>query len=289
MRYYGSVYRPPSEAYSLIVQVTYGCSHNTCAFCGMYKEKRFALRPLAEVLEDFHLARQYYRNVGRIFLADGDALIRKVSDLVTILDTIRELFPECERVSSYASPSSLQIRTDEELQLLRDKGLTLLYMGLESGCDDVLKLMRKGHTSAEIVECGQKVKRNGIGLSVTAITGLGGPELMEAHAVDTAKALNAMNPEYIDILTLVVEDGTPLQDWVREGKFHLLTPAQVLQETKLMVESFDSPGSVFRMNHASNYLSLKGTLNEDKEAMLAQIRRAERHMETLRPEGWRQV
>ena len=289
MRYYGSVYRPPSEAYSLIVQVTYGCSHNTCAFCGMYKEKRFALRPLAEVLEDFHLARQYYRNVGRIFLADGDALIRKVSDLVTILDTIRELFPECERVSSYASPTSLQIRTDEELQLLRDKGLTLLYMGLESGCDDVLKLMRKGHTSAEIVECGQKVKRNGIGLSVTAITGLGGPELMEAHAVDTAKALNAMNPEYIGILTLVVEDGTPLQDWVREGKFHLLTPAQVLQETKLMVENFDSPGSVFRMNHASNYLSLKGTLNEDKEAMLAQIRRAERHMETLRPEGWRQV
>ena len=279
MRYYGSVYRPPSEAYSLIVQVTYGCSHNTCAFCGMYKEKRFALRPLAEVLEDFHLARQYYRNVGRIFL------IRKVSDLVTILDTIRELFPECERVSSYASPSSLQIRTDEELQLLRDKGLTLLYMGLESGCDDVLKLMRKGHTSAEIVECGQKVKR----LSVTAITGLGGPELMEAHAVDTARALNAMNPEYIGILTLVVEDGTPLQDWVREGKFHLLTPAQVLQETKLMVESFDSPGSVFRMNHASNYLSLKGTLNEDKEAMLAQIRRAEQHMETLRPEGWRQV
>ena len=289
MRYYGSVYRPPSEAYSLIVQVTYGCSHNTCAFCGMYKEKRFALRPLAEVLEDFHLARQYYRNVGRIFLADGDALIRKVSDLVTILDTIRELFPECERVSSYASPTSLQIRTDEELQLLRDKGLTLLYMGLESGCDDVLKLMRKGHTSAEIVECGQKVKRNGIGLSVTAITGLGGPELMEAHAVDTAKALNAMNPEYIGILTLVVEDGTPLRDWVREGKFHLLTPAQVLQETKLMVESFDSPGSVFRMNHASNYLSLKGTLNEDKEAMLAQIRRAERHMETLRPDGWRQV
>ena len=289
MRYYGSVYRPPSEAYSLIVQVTYGCSHNTCAFCGMYKEKRFALRPLAEVLEDFRLARQYYRSVGRIFLADGDALIRKVSDLVTILDTIRELFPECERVSSYASPSSLQIRTDEELQLLRDKGLTLLYMGLESGCDDVLKLMRKGHTSAEIVECGQKVKRNGIGLSVTAITGLGGPELMEAHAVDTAKALNAMNPEYIGILTLVVEDGTPLQDWVREGKFHLLTPAQVLQETKLMVESFDSPGSVFRMNHASNYLYLKGTLNEDKEAMLAQIRRAEQHMETLRPEGWRQV
>ena len=289
MRYKGSVYRPPSEAYSLIVQVTYGCSHNTCAFCSMYKEKHFAIRPLEEVLEDFRIARGVYRRVDRVFLADGDALVRKANELYTILDTIRELFPECERVTSYASPASIRIRTEEELRTLRDKGLTLLYMGLESGCDDVLKLMRKGHTSAEIVECGQKVKRNGIGLSVTAITGLGGPELMEAHAVDTAKALNAMNPEYIGILTLVVEDGTPLQDWVREGKFHLLTPAQVLQETKLMVESFDSPGSVFRMNHASNYLSLKGTLNEDKEAMLAQIRRAEQHMETLRPEGWRQV
>ena len=287
MRYYGSVYRPPSEAYSLIVQVTYGCSHNTCAFCGMYKEKRFALRPLQEVLEDFRLARQYYRNVGRIFLADGDALIRKVSDLVTILDTIREFFPECERVSSYASPSSLQIRTDEELQLLRDKGLTLLYMGLESGCDDVLKLMRKGHTSAEIVECGQKVKRNGIGLSVTAITGLGGPELMEAHAVDTAKALNAMNPEYIGMLTLMVEPETPLYDWVRDGSFQLLTQPQVLEETRLLMEHLDSPGSVFRMNHASNYLVLKGTLNRDKEAMLRTIDAAEHDLSRLRPEEWR--
>ena len=289
MRYYGAVYRPPSEAYSLIVQVTYGCSHNTCAFCSMYKEKRFALRPLDEVLEDFHIARQTYRHVDKVFLADGDALVRKASELYTILDTIRELFPECERVTSYASPASIRIRTDEELRTLRAKGLTMVYMGLESGCDEVLKLMRKGHMSAEIIEMGQKVRRNGIALSVTAITGLGGPELLEQHAIETARAFNAMNPEYIGILTLVVEEGTPLQDWVREGKFRLLTPAQVLQETKLMVENFDSPGSVFRMNHASNYLSLKGTLNEDKEAMLSQIRQAEQHMETLRPEGWRQV
>ena len=289
MRYYGSVYRPPSEAYSLIVQVTYGCSHNTCAFCGMFKEKRFAIRPLEEVLEDFRMARRMYRKVGRIFLADGDALIRKAGELEIILDTIRELFPECERVSAYASPSSLLIRTDEELQTLRDKGLTLLYMGLESGSDAVLKLMRKGHDAAEIVAMGQKVHRNGMGLSVTAITGLGGPELMEEHAIGTAKALNAMNPEYIGILTLVVEDGTPLQQWVKDGSFRLLTPAQVLTETKLMVEQFDSPGSVFRMNHASNYLSLRGTLNQDKEAMLAAIREAEQHMDSLRPEGWRMV
>ena len=287
MRYYGSVYRPPSEAYSLIVQVTYGCSHNTCAFCSMYKEKRFALRPLEEVLEDFRIARQTYRHVDKVFLADGDALVRKASELYTILDTIRELFPECERVTSYASPASIRIRTDEELQTLRAKGLTMVYMGLESGCDEVLKLMRKGHMSAEIIEMGQKVRRNGIALSVTAITGLGGPELLEQHAIETAKAFNAMNPEYIGMLTLMVEPGTPLYDWVRDGDFRLLTQPQVLRETRLLVENLDSPGSVFRMNHASNYLVLKGTLNQDKEAMLRTIDAAEHDLSRLRPEEWR--
>ncbi len=287
MRYYGAVYRPPSEAYSLIVQATYGCSHNTCAFCSMYKEKRFALRPLVEVLEDFRIARQTYRRVDKVFLADGDALVRKASELYTILDTIRELFPECQRVTSYASPASIRIRTDEELQTLRAKGLTMVYMGLESGSDEVLRLMRKGHPAAEIIEMGQKVRRNGIALSVTAITGLGGPELLEQHAVETAKAFNAMNPEYIGMLTLMVEPGTPLYDWVREGKFQLLTQPQVLEETRLLVENLDSPGSVFRMNHASNYLVLKGTLNGDQAAMLAEIDRAEHDLSRLRPESWR--
>ena len=287
MRYYGAVYRPPSEAYSLIVQVTYGCSHNTCAFCSMYKEKRFALRPLDEVMEDFRIARRTYRHVDKVFLADGDALVRKASELYTILDTIRELFPECQRVTSYASPTSIRIRTDEELQTLRAKGLTMVYMGLESGCDEVLKLMRKGHMSAEIIEMGQKVRRNGIALSVTAITGLGGPELLEQHAIETAKAFNAMNPEYIGMLTLMVEPGTPLYDWVRDGDFRLLTQPQVLRETRLLVENLDSPGSVFRMNHASNYLVLKGTLNQDKEAMLRTIDAAEHDLSRLRPEAWR--
>ena len=194
MRYKGSVYRPPSEAYSLIVQVTYGCSHNTCAFCSMYKEKHFAIRPLEEVLEDFRIARGVYRRVDRVFLADGDALVRKANELYTILDTIRELFPECERVTSYASPASIRIRTEEELRTLRDKGLTMVYMGLESGCDDVLKRMRKGHMSAEIVEMGRKVRRCGMALSVTAITGLGGPELLERHAIETAEYLVMRQP-----------------------------------------------------------------------------------------------
>lgn len=287
MRYYGSVYRPPSEAYSLIVQVTYGCSHNTCAFCSMYKDKRFALRPLDEILEDFRLARNVYQRVGRVFLADGDALVRKASDLYTILDTVRELFPECERVTCYASPSSIRIRTEDELRTLRDKGLTMVYMGLESGSDAVLERMRKGHTAAEIVDMGRKVRRNGIALSVTAITGLGGAELLEEHAIETAKAFNGMNPEYIGLLTLMVEPGTPLYDWVQSGAFRLLDRVQVLEETRLLVDALDSPGSVFRMNHASNYLSLRGTLNADKEAMLAEIARAGQDLSRLRPEGWR--
>ena len=287
MRYVGSVYRPPSEAYSLIVQVTYGCSHNTCAFCSMFKEKRFAVRPLEEVLEDFRIARGIYRHVERVFLADGDALVRKASELYVILDTVRELFPECERVTCYASPSSIRIRTDEELRTLRAKGLTMVYMGLESGCDEVLKLMRKGHTAADIVAMGQKVRKNGIALSVTAITGLGGPELLERHAVEIAEAFNAMNPEYIGMLTLMVEPGTPLYDWLHDGSFQLLSQPQVLEETRLLMEHLDSPGSVFRMNHASNYLVLKGTLNQDKDAMLRTIDAAEHNLNLLRPEEWR--
>ena len=286
MRYKGSVYRPPSEAYSLIVQVTYGCSHNTCAFCSMYKEKHFAIRPLEEVLEDFRIARGVYRRVDRVFLADGDALVRKANELYTILDTIRELFPECERVTSYASPASIRIRTEEELRTLRDKGLTMVYMGLESGCDDVLKRMRKGHTAAAIVAAGQKARQAGLALSVTAISGLGSRELLRDHAVDTARALSAMKPEYIGLLTLMVEPGTPLEQWVREGSFRVLGPAEILQETALLLDHIDSEGSVFRMNHASNYLTLKGTLNRDLPALRQQVQEGLMG-HGLRPESWR--
>ena len=185
------------------------------------------------------------------------------------------------------SPAREAERRAEELRTLRDKGLTMVYMGLESGCDDVLKRMRKGHMSAEIVEMGRKVRRCGMALSVTAITGLGGPELLERHAIETAEAFNAMNPEYIGMLTLMVEPETPLYDWVRDGSFQLLTQPQVLEETRLLMEHLDSPGSVFRMNHASNYLVLKGTLNRDKEAMLRTIDAAEHDLSRLRPEEWR--
>ena len=271
MRYLGKVYRPPSEAYSLIVQVTYGCSHNRCAFCDMYDDKHFSMRPMEEIFEDFRMARQAYRRVERVFLADGDALMRRTSDLVEILDLIYGLFPECERVTSYASPGSLHAKSEEDLCLLRQKGLTMLYMGLESGCDAVLEKMTKGHTVASIVAAGQKARRCGFALSVTAISGLGSRELLREHAIDTARALSEMNPEYIGLLTLMVEPGTPLEKWVREGSFTVLGPADILRETELFLQHIDSPGSVFRMNHASNYLTLKGTLNEDREALLARV------------------
>ena len=216
MRYKGKVYRPPSEAYSLIVQVTYGCSHNRCAFCDMYDDKHFAMRPMEEIREDFEMARRVYRHVDRVFLADGDALMRKTDDLVQILGLVYGLFPECERVTCYASPTSLQIKSEEDLRLLREKGLKMVYMGLESGCDAVLERMNKGHTTAEIIAAGQKARRSGLQLSVTAISGLGSRELWREHAVETARAFNAMNPEYIGLLTLMVEPGTPLEKWVRE-------------------------------------------------------------------------
>lgn len=287
MRYFGSVYRPPSEARSLIVQVTYGCSHNTCAFCSMYKAKKFTLRPMEEILEDFRMARQAYSKVGRIFLADGDALIRPAADLERILEVIAELFPECERVTCYASPSSIHKRTPEELKRLRERNLTMVYMGLESGCDEVLKRMRKGHTAADIVAAGQKINAAGIDLSVTAISGLGGVELWREHAMDTAAALSAMKPAYIGLLTLMVEPGTPLYDWVEKGQFQLLDSHQVLEETALLVAQLDCEGAVFRMNHASNYLTLKGTLNEDKQALLKRIHSAMSGRTDLRPEYFR--
>lgn len=272
VRYKGKVYRPPSEAYSLIIQVTYGCSHNRCAFCDMYDDKHFAMRPMEEIREDFEQARRVYRRVERVFLADGDALMRKTDDLVQILGLVYGLFPECQRVTCYASPTSLQIKSEEELRLLREKGLKMVYMGLESGCDAVLERMDKGHTAAQIIAAGQKARRSGLQLSVTAISGLGSRELWREHAVETAQAFNAMNPEYIGLLTLMVEPGTPLEKWVREGSFYVLKPVEVMQEMELFLQHIDSPGSVFRMNHASNYLTLKGTLNQDRERLLQQVR-----------------
>ena len=274
MRYEGRVFRPPSEAYSLIVQVTVGCSHNKCTFCDMYKEKRFHLRKLEDVLEDFNIARRQYRYIERVFLADGDALIRKTEDLAVILKHIRKIIPECRRVTSYGSPKSILTKSPEDLALLHSLGLERIYLGLESGNEQVLKHINKGVTVEDIVRAGQMVKDAGMKLSVTAISGLGGTEMWKEHAIDTAKAFSRMKPDYIGLLTLMFEGDVPLRRECEEGKFHLLTATQVAKETLLMLEHIDSEGSVFRSNHASNYLTLKGTLNRDREAMCEQIRTA---------------
>src|SRR3712207_4725240 len=203
MRYEGTVYRPPSEAYSLIIQVTLGCSHNKCTFCNMYKDRNFKIKSLDEVFEDLELSRKYYKYVRRIFLADGDALILKTENLEKILMKIKELFPECERVSVYGTPADILRKSEEDLIKLKKLGLDIIYIGVESGSDEVLKDVNKGVTSEEIIKAGQKVKRTGIKLSATLISGLGGKEKSKLHAKESARVISAINPDYLDRKSVV--------------------------------------------------------------------------------------
>lgn len=274
MQYEGRIFRPPSEARSLIVQATVGCSHNRCTFCSMYKEKQFRLRDLQDVLTDLAEMAGLYPDVRRIFLADGDALILPMERLEAILTLIRERFACCERVGIYGSPRSILRKTPEDLRTLHELGLGIVYLGLESGSDEVLKRVNKGETADEIVAAGLKVKAAGIPLSVTAVNGLGGKELWREHAVGTGEAFTRMKPDYIGLLTLLLEGDVPLERDYKAGKFELLGPEETALETLVMLEHMDCEGSVFRSNHASNYISLRGTLNEDKENMMAQLRLA---------------
>lgn len=272
MHYYGAVYRPPSEAYSLIVQCTLGCSHNKCAFCNMYKDKKFSIRPVEEVLRDLAEARSYERRIERIFLADGDALILPMDYLLTVLDYIRDHFPTCKRVAAYATTKAIMRKTDDELRTLREHGLGIVYIGLESGNEELLKKFCKGVTAEEIVLNAIRCKQAGIATSVTAINGMAGANGdWQAHAIDTAKAVSRMKPDYIAFLTLRVYSGTPLHDWIASGEFKMMEPPELMRETRLFLEHIDSDGSVFRSNHASNYLPLGGTLNRDRETLIHTI------------------
>lgn len=272
--YEGRVFRPPSEAYSLIIQVTIGCSHNKCTFCDMYKEKSFRIRKLDEIKHDFDIARCAYRRVERIFLADGDALMCQTEHMAEILRYIRAVFPECERVTCYGSPASILVKKQEDLDMLHTLGLDMIYMGLESGSDEVLRRVNKGETADEIVRAGLMVKQAGMKLSVTCIAGLGSLELSEEHAIKTAEALSRMKPEYIGLLTLLFDLPTPLmQDW-KAGRFYLMNPVEIAQETLVLLEHIDCEGSVFRANHASNYVNLAGTLGQDREPMCQKLRAA---------------
>jgi len=275
MRYEGSVYRPPSEAYSLIVQATIGCAHNSCTFCSMFKDKQFRVRDIKEVLKDFDMARAYYKSVKRVFIADGDALVLANDKLVAILDYIQKLFPECERTTIYGSPQDVLRKSGKELAELRDKGVSIIYIGAESGSDKVLADIRKGSNRDEIIGAVRKIEAADIKSSVTFISGLGGKADWREHATETGAMISQMEPSYASLLTLMVEPSAPLYADVKSGKFELLSPEEVAEETILLIENtnVDKP-CVFRSNHASNYVSLKGDLPKDKGKMLKQLEKA---------------
>lgn len=288
MRYEGSIYRPPSEAYSLIVQVTIGCTHNKCRFCSMFKDKKFRIRDVEEVIEDLESARRYYRHVEKIFLADGDALCLSNAKLGVILDAISRLFPECERVAVYGTPKDVLMKSEDELNELKAKGIGIVYIGAESGSQEVLDRMDKGATREEIIEAVQKIERVGIKASVTFISGLGGRELLQKHALDTASMISEMGASYVGLLTLMVDPSAEIYDDINSGRFQLLSAEEVLEETYMMIENINlNKKCVFRSNHASNYVSLKGDLPNDKEKMLRDLKRAMENAGLIKSESFR--
>lgn len=275
MKYEGDVYRPPSEAKSLIIQLTIGCARNTCTFCAMYKREKFRIRELSEVIADLYWVKERYPfSFDRVFLADGDALIVKTDVLLAVLDKIYELFPHIRRVSTYGTAGDVLMKSHEELYMLRQHGLEMVYIGAESGSDKVLAAVDKRLTSAQMVEACHKLKAAGIKTSMTLITGLGGRADSVEHAIESARLVSATKPEYLGLLTLNLAPDAPLTRDYLSGKFETLGPIEFLREQKLFLENVDSEGTVLRSNHVSNYVSLAGTLNADREQMIEQLERA---------------
>ncbi len=272
MRYEGNVYRPPSEARSYILQCTIGCSHNRCTFCAMYQDKKYRVRDLGEVKNDIMLAKEYYRDLDKVFLADGDALAMDTSDLLEILEMLYQSFPSLKHVGIYASPDTILSKDISELTALKAAGITIAYLGVETGDPQLLEAIRKGVTYDEMVEAGKKIRQAGILLSVTILLGLAGrtPQTRE-HALNTARILNEINPDYVGALTLMLVPKTVLYHRMKKGEFELPGPFEILDELRLIIENLDVQETEFRSNHASNYLPIKGRLPRDKGKMLALI------------------
>lgn len=299
MYYAEPVYRPPSEAYSLLVQATVGCSSaaaGRCYFCNStvfnrtIPEKKFRIRPTREILEDIEIGgRQYGKGVDKIFLLDSNAMIIKTPELLRIVKKCYETFPELKQVACYACSEDILRKTDEELLELREAGLNLVFVGLESGDQEVLDLINKGTTVENQIEAVVKANKAGIQTSVTVILGLGGKRLSDQHAINTGKAATKMNPSFLAALTLMVVPGTVLDAMVKRGEFELVTdPIDVLKEVELIIKNTDAPGPVvFRTNHASNYLPLRGVLPDDKGRLLKTIRSAVKDPRVLRTEYMR--
>lgn len=290
MRYEGNIYRPPSEARSLLIQVTIGCAHNECTFCSMFKDKKFRVRPIEEVIEDLVAARKLYTAVRRIFLCDGDALCLSMDKLMKILNQISEIFPECERVTVYGSPQDVLAKTPEQLETLRDAGVKIIYIGAESGSERILKNIKKGVTRQEIIEAVQKIEAAGIKASVTFISGIGSKLLWEENAVETGTMISEMGASYVSLLTLMLEPEAPLMQDIRSGKFEILDAEEVIAETLLMLKNTKvKKPCLFRSNHASNYISLRGDLPQDKDRMIAELREAMNNTSMLKDERFRML
>jgi radical SAM superfamily enzyme YgiQ (UPF0313 family) len=287
--YEGTVYRPPSEAQSTILQVTTGCSHNRCTFCSMYKGKDFRVKSLPKLMEEIHTLHHYFPLTRRVFLADGNAMALSTIKLMTVLGQLKATFKALERISAYCAPMDVLQKSDEELKQIRKGGLSLVYLGIETGSDQLLTSIQKGVTATEMMDATIRLKKAGFVLSTTVISGLGGQGLWEEHARETAALLNRIQPDYIGLLTLMLERDTPLYEAYKRGEFKLLTPTMIIDETLLLIQSLELKNSVLRSNHASNYLPLKGHLPRDKEALLEQILNVKEDLSLLRCEELRQL
>jgi radical SAM superfamily enzyme YgiQ (UPF0313 family) len=263
------LYRPPSEAYSLILQATIGCTHNRCAFCVAYQSKKFRVRPEPELFAEIDWAAQELPDTRRVFLADGDAFALSPKKMVRILERLYRKFPRLERVTAYASPQNFKNRSADDIRPVRRAGLTMLYFGLESGDDEVLKRIDKGATCAEMVAACRKAQEAGFDLSVTVILGLAGPKGSRRHAELTAAALDRIRPKYASALTLMLAPRRPsYPEAYADPGWRVLDPVETLQEIRVLLDNLHADGITFRSNHASNYLALKGDLQRDKQKLL---------------------
>jgi radical SAM superfamily enzyme YgiQ (UPF0313 family) len=284
MRYVGNIFRPPSEADSLLLQATIGCSHNRCTFCAMYRDKQFRVRRLDDVLEDIAAARRYHGpDVRRVFLCDGNALILPTPHLLRVLTALQQAFPDLQRIGVYANARDLLSKPVEELRELVSHRLSIFYLGLESGSDAILRQVDKGATAAEMVAGVKHGTAAGLRSSVIFLLGLGGRKLWQENAIESARAVSQMNPNYLSALTVTVVPGTPLARQLRAGEFELPEPAEFAAELRLFLEHVDVKATVFRSNHASNYVPLAGRLPKDKERMVSELAEAIRQ-HRFRPE-----
>ncbi len=287
MHYEGNIIRPPSEANSILLQVTAGCSRNKCTFCGTYAGERFRIKSDDIIMADIAFAANYCKNQRRLFLCDGDALIIPQKRLRRILSEIRGRLPWVTRVGAYANAKSLKMKTPAELEELKSLGLGIFYMGLETGDDVTLKAINKGATAETMIAMGKKARAAGIKLSITVLLGIAGRERSGVHAEETGRVLSAIDPEYVGALSLMLIPGTPLYDDYQAGTFPLISPPEMLQELRTMIAHTDLSRGLFHANHASNYLPIKARLPRDKEETLALIDAALAGDVGLKPEWMR--